>query len=67
MPRNRLWFAGIAKGPQAVEHELADILAPDVLIKADKVKHFKDTEVGGQVCAHKTPGTRAPSAAHALP
>lgn len=42
----RLWFAGIAKGPQAVEQELAELLAPDVVIKADRVKHFKDTEVG---------------------
>lgn len=41
----KLWFAGIAKGPQAVEQELAAILSPDVLIKADRVKHFRDTQV----------------------
>lgn len=39
----KLWFAGIAKGPQAVEQELASILAGDVLIKADRVKRFHDT------------------------
>ena len=41
----KLWFVGIAKGPQAVEQELATILSPDVLIKADRVKHFQDTHV----------------------
>jgi hypothetical protein len=41
----KLWFAGIAKGPQAVEQELASILAPDVVIKADRVKRFRDTQV----------------------
>lgn len=40
----KLWFAGIAKGPQAVEQELAAILSSDVLIKADRVKHFRDTQ-----------------------
>jgi hypothetical protein len=44
----KLWFAGIAKGPQAVEQELASILAADVVIKADRVKHFKDTQVRQQ-------------------
>jgi hypothetical protein len=42
----KLWFAGIAKGPQAVEQELANILAPDVVVKADRVKRFRDTQVG---------------------
>jgi hypothetical protein len=41
----KLWFAGIAKGPQAVEQELASILPADVVIKADRVKHFEDTQV----------------------
>ena len=41
----KLWFAGIAKGPQAVEQELASILAPDVVVKADRVKRFRDTQV----------------------
>lgn len=41
----KLYFAGVAKGPQAVEQELASILAGDVVIKADRVKRFHDTQV----------------------
>jgi len=54
----KLWFAGIAKGPQAVEQELAAILSSDVLIKADRVKHFRDTQVS--LSAAKSSETRPP-------
>ncbi|KAF6266063.1 hypothetical protein COO60DRAFT_1456763 [Scenedesmus sp. NREL 46B-D3] len=36
------WFAGIAKGPQAVEESLSGILDSNVLLVADRVRQLQD-------------------------
>lgn len=41
----RLWFAGIARGPQAVQQELHQVLDTDVVIRADCVRMFQDSRV----------------------
>jgi hypothetical protein len=41
----RLWFAGIARGPQAVQQELHHVLDADVVIRADSVRMFQDSKV----------------------
>jgi hypothetical protein len=38
----RCWFAGIAKGPQAVEESLSSILDINVLLEADSVRQLQD-------------------------
>lgn len=42
----RCWFAGIAKGPQAVEESLSSILDSNVLLVADRVRQLQDQQVG---------------------
>ncbi len=41
----KCWFAGIAKGPQAVQDSLSSILDAEVVIMADRVRLFHDTHV----------------------
>jgi hypothetical protein len=41
----RCWFAGIAKGPQAVEESLSSILDSNVLLVADRVRQVDDQPV----------------------
>jgi hypothetical protein len=43
----RCWFAGIAKGPQAVEESLSSILDSNVLLVADRVRQLEDQPVSG--------------------
>jgi hypothetical protein len=45
----QLWFEGLSRGPQAVEQQLAGVLAPDVQLQADQVKSTANTQVRARV------------------
>jgi hypothetical protein len=54
----RCWFAGIAKGPQAVEESLSSILDSNVLLVADRVRQLQDQQVSQvQVLVNYSPTT----------